>query len=148
MSRIRVTPADDDEVIVVGAGVETVPLQTSGADVPKGDRVAEGSGDSEDLDAREGQEGQGSTGSSEGPWGPEGSGGPENPEALEGPKAPEGRAKEGKSSPSSPTSKHEYRETTLEDLDSSDMPLTQRVVIIAAIVCIIGALVYYFVVMR
>lgn len=37
-----------------------------------------------------------------------------------------------------------YRETTLEDLESTSMPLTQKIVIIAAIVCIIGAVIYYF----
>ena len=41
-----------------------------------------------------------------------------------------------------------YRETTLEDLESSGMPFAQRVVIVAAVVCIIGALIYYFVAMR
>lgn len=40
------------------------------------------------------------------------------------------------------------RETTLEDLEPQAMPLAQRIVIIAAVVCIIGALVYYFMVMR
>ena len=41
-----------------------------------------------------------------------------------------------------------YHETTLEDLEGAKMPLAQRIVIIAAIICIIGALVYYFVAMR
>ena len=41
-----------------------------------------------------------------------------------------------------------YRETTLEDLEPGKMPTAQRIVIIAAIVCIIGALVYYFMAMR
>lgn len=35
-----------------------------------------------------------------------------------------------------------YHETTLEDLKSTPMPLAQRVVIVAAIVCIIGAVIY------
>lgn len=35
-----------------------------------------------------------------------------------------------------------YQETTLEDLKSAPMPFAQRVVIIAAIVCIIGAVIY------
>lgn len=35
-----------------------------------------------------------------------------------------------------------YHETTLEDLQSTPMSFTQRVVIIAAIVCIIGAVIY------
>ena len=41
-----------------------------------------------------------------------------------------------------------YRETTVEDLEDSGMPFMQKVVIVAAIVCIIGALVYYFAAMR
>lgn len=40
-----------------------------------------------------------------------------------------------------------YHETTLADLESEPMPFAQKVVIIAAVVCIIGALVYYFVFM-
>ena len=40
-----------------------------------------------------------------------------------------------------------YHETTLADLESGPMPFAQKVVIIAAVVCIIGALVYYFVFM-
>ena len=36
---------------------------------------------------------------------------------------------------------------TLDDLKSDPMPTAQKVVIIAAVVCIIGALVYYFVFM-
>ena len=35
-----------------------------------------------------------------------------------------------------------YRETTLEDLEDTSMPFAQRVVIVAAIVCIIGAVIY------
>ena len=41
-----------------------------------------------------------------------------------------------------------YRETTLEDLKGEKMSTTQRVVIIAAIICIIGAVVYYLAFMR
>lgn len=36
----------------------------------------------------------------------------------------------------------DYRESTLEDLQSQPMPLAQRVTIIAAVVCIIGAIIY------
>ena len=36
----------------------------------------------------------------------------------------------------------EYRPTTLEDLEREPMPKIQRIVIIAAVVCIIGAIVY------
>ena len=38
----------------------------------------------------------------------------------------------------------DYHETTLADLDSGPMPMAQRIVIIAAVICIIGALAYYF----
>lgn len=44
--------------------------------------------------------------------------------------------------------KDDYHETTLEDLEPTKMPFAQRVVIVAAVLCIIGALVYYFVAMR
>lgn len=36
----------------------------------------------------------------------------------------------------------DYRETTLEDLQSLKMPLVQKIVIIAAVLCIIGAIAY------
>ena len=42
----------------------------------------------------------------------------------------------------------EYHETTLEDLDSGPMSLTQKIVIVAAILCLIGAVTYYFLFMR
>lgn len=41
-----------------------------------------------------------------------------------------------------------YHETTLDDLKPEPMPMTQKIVIIAAVVCIIGALVFYFAFMR
>lgn len=41
-----------------------------------------------------------------------------------------------------------YRATTLEDLNSSPMTTTQKIVIVAALICIIGAVVYYLVAMR
>ena len=41
-----------------------------------------------------------------------------------------------------------YHETTLSDLEPEPMSTTQKAVIIAAVVCIIGALIYYFVFMR
>ena len=44
--------------------------------------------------------------------------------------------------------KDDYHETTLEDLQGSPMPLMQKIVIVAAIVCIIGAVIYYFAFMR
>ena len=44
--------------------------------------------------------------------------------------------------------KDTYHETTLEDLNSTQMPLAQKIVIVAAIVCIIGAVIYYFAFLR
>ena len=41
-----------------------------------------------------------------------------------------------------------YRPTTLEDLQGKPMPTVQKAVIIAAIICIIGAIVYYIAFMR
>lgn len=41
-----------------------------------------------------------------------------------------------------PGRKDAYHETTLEDLEHAPMPFAQRVVIIAAIICIIGAVIY------
>lgn len=40
--------------------------------------------------------------------------------------------------------KDDYHETTLADLESNPMPLAQKIVIIVAVLCIIGAVVYYF----
>jgi len=42
----------------------------------------------------------------------------------------------------------DYREATLEDLKSQPMPLAQKIVIAAAVVCIIGAIVYYLLFLR
>lgn len=42
----------------------------------------------------------------------------------------------------------DYHEATLEDLKGEPMSLTQKVVIIAAVVCIIGAFAYYFLFLR
>ena len=65
----------------------------------------------------------------------------EAPQAV-APTEPREQRKPGKSREDS------YRETTLDDLKGSPAPLAQKIVIIAAIICIIGALVYYFVAMR
>lgn len=62
--------------------------------------------------------------------------------------APREEAAEPKPAKTKPAARDAYHETTLEDLERTPMPLAQRIVIIAAVVCIIGALVYYFTVMR
>ena len=41
-----------------------------------------------------------------------------------------------------------YSPATLDDLKGEPMSLTQKIVIIAAVVCIIGAIAYYFAFMR
>lgn len=38
----------------------------------------------------------------------------------------------------------DYQETTIDDLDSAPMPLTQKIVLAVAAVAIIGIVVYYF----
>ena len=51
-------------------------------------------------------------------------------------------SEEPPSTPAAPVKKGEYRETTLEDLDSSPMGATQKVVIAAAVVAIVAFIVY------
>ena len=58
----------------------------------------------------------------------------EKPPAAVRPAAPEKGARKAAAS--------EYHETTLEDLQAQSMPFAQKVVIIAAVICIIGAIVY------
>lgn len=72
------------------------------------------------------------------------------PSNSENPAGHEGLADSKSASAAKPSRTREgaYRETSLEDLEPTKMPLAQRIVIVAAIVCIIGALVYYFVAMR
>ena len=45
---------------------------------------------------------------------------------------------------SRPSKEDAYREATLADLERTPMPFAQRVVIVAAIICIIGAVIYCF----
>ena len=61
---------------------------------------------------------------------------------------PEPEPKQASGSASKPKKAAAYSETTLEDLSSTKMPLAQRIVIVAAIVCIIGAVIYYFAFLR
>ena len=53
-----------------------------------------------------------------------------------------------KAKPSTQKKRDDYREATLEDLKSQPMPLAQKIVIAAAVVCIIGAIVYYLLFLR
>lgn len=63
-------------------------------------------------------------------------------EAVQPEKAPQPKEAQPKPVKRSKPKEDRYRETTLEDLKSTPMPFAQRVVIVAAIVCIIGAVIY------
>lgn len=146
MARIVVNPADEDEVIVVGAGgVE--PSPEGGRDEASPAKGDYGESSSAEV-GRKGsssavvlEEGAGAGGSSEGM--PASAPGPTGAAASREVAGDARDARRPKAAPSAG-----YRETTLEDLESSRMPFAQKVVIIAAVVCIIGAIVYYFVAMR
>ena len=125
---ISVTAADEDDV-VINAGIAKPPAGASGetavaAEVPEATGV---------RDAR----------LSEGPGGAGREEAEVEAEADEAAPAPARRA--GRSQAPKDDG---YREATLEDLQGEPMSLTQRVVIIAAVVCIIGALAYYFLFLR
>lgn len=116
---ITVTPADDDD-IVINAGVVRSPETVS-------------SGSDEDLDSTEAE-----SNTSEKPEIPS-SESQEKPAETDGASAAARKAR-GKGA----KKKDDYHEATLEDLQGEPMSTTQRIVIIAAVVCIIGALAYYF----
>ena len=122
MAHIKVNPADEDEVIVAGIGAQpTVDQLDASAPVPE-------------------------TAMDE----------PPTPEAAPLPASPPAaRAVPDRQPGASRSPKQvrrpesgDYHETTLEDLETPGMPLAQRIVIVAAVVCIIGAIVYYLVAMR
>lgn len=121
MARIVVTPAEEDEVIFAGGG----------ADGAAGRELEPGSSAEPEHDAADAREFAAAA--------EPGSGRAAEPE-------PEAEGATAASPEPSPAAA--FRETTLDDLESSPMPFAQRVVIVAAVVCIIGALVYYFVAMR
>ena len=131
MARITITPAEEDEVIVAGA---TSGGELEGQSFPEKPVEPEPEPESAgDFAERETPETLGSDAT------------PVSPAVAESPAAGASRRTMSREKPNRAD---EYRETTLEDLDSTPMPLVQRIVIVAAVVCIIGALVYYFVVMR
>ena len=134
MARIVVTPADEDEVIVVGeSGAERKEAEPS---------ASPASGDAHAPIMR------GKTGDEDSsPATPAVQGDMPKEEGDGAPVASSSSRSSGSARKTS-SSSGAYREATLEDLESSPMPLAQKVVIVAAVVCIIGALVYYFVVMR
>lgn len=63
------------------------------------------------------------------------------PETQAQPQQPQPRPK----AQSQPKKRDDYREATLEDLQPQPMSLTHKIVITAAVLCIIGAIVYCFV---
>ena len=107
MKHITVTPAEDDEVIVVGAEPARETTREPAYETTR-EPARETTRETTDETTRETTD--------------------EKPERHPKP--------------------DEYHETTLEDLQSTSMPLAQKIVIIAAVICIIGALVYYFLLMR
>lgn len=119
---ITVTPADEDDV-VINAGVSK-PSATIDSDfVDERDSADDVENVSEDAGAlsRERRE---------------------NSAKIDA--AATGRISQGQRA----EKKDDYHEATLEDLQGEPMSLTQKAVIIAAVVCIIGALIYYFVFLR
>lgn len=145
---IAVTAADEDDEVIT-AGVR--PAVEAGAAEPDGAKAGVVQGQAKDLAKDRAAIGDGSSGEAQ-VVGDDGgaSEAPEVPEALgvhasaDAPVKPAARKPAGQSA----RKREEYRETTLSDLEPQPMSTTQKAVIIAAVVCIIGALVYYFAFMR
>lgn len=124
MKHITVTPAEEDEVVYAGAAAQPEDDGLAGSE-PNGELV-----DVPDV-APEPQAKVVSAAAAA-----------DVPEIAAEPKPVSGQQ------PAKRPRADSYREATLEDLQSDGMPLMQKVIIVAAVVCIIGALVYYFAVMR
>lgn len=148
MTRITVTPAEEDEVIVAGLPAEQTPEParfTGIADESSAEAASVG---------QTGVVGQDSNG--KGPSAVEQASAAKETAATSA--KPSATVESASVSTAAPEpaiastgrrkAKDEYHETTLEDLEPTKMPFAQRVVIVAAVLCIIGALVYYFVAMR
>lgn len=120
---ITVTPPEDDD-IVINAGVA------------KSAEIASSAGD-EELESAEAAEGE-----------PEKVDAPSFESQEEPAKTDAEVAAARKAHDKNAKKKDDYHEATLEDLQGEPMSLTQRIVIIAAVVCIIGALAYYFIFLR
>ena len=145
---ITVTAADEDEVIIAGVGAveSTAPDAAIKPDAATGPDAAAEPDASTELDA--------STDPDAAAPSAEGSdlGSEPMPEAAPGSDRIEASATPVPSQ-AAPVKRKKaradnYRETTLEDLESQSMPLAQKIVIIAAVVCIIGAIVYYLLFLR
>ena len=133
---IAVTAADeDDEVITAGVKPSAQEAAESGVrDELAGDvQVAGDEGDNGDGD--EAGAVAGAVASAETPVERAAAAGPQ-------------KLAKGASDARSARKQGEYRESALSDLEPEPMSMTQKVVIIAAVVCIIGALIYYFAFMR
>ena len=159
---ITVTAAEDEDVVIFAGAVtegdsEMLEPTEAGADVPQA--VEEPGPRTEGPDPRTEEPGPRTEGPDPRPEGsdprPEGS--DPRPEGsgprTEGPDPchPEGEARRisaKRAASERPEPKDDYHETTLEDLQGTPMPLTQIIVIVAAIVCIIGAVIYYLAFMR
>lgn len=120
---ITVTPPDDDDVVILAGAASDEPQAVQPANGPLGDGVG-----------RDGEKRPGEI-----PHMDAASDAAEQPRQSE---RPPQRDRQGQRQQQRQR-KDAYRETTLEDLQSTRMPLAQKIVIIAAVVCIIGAIVYY-----
>lgn len=116
---ITVTAADEDDVVIVAGAPEAVPEEPDPAPEP------EPASDHEPEPAPE----------------------PEKPKAAQDAARKASQDAKRKAA-QKPKPESGYRETTLEDLQGKPMPLIQKVVIVAAIVCIIGAVIYCVAFMR
>ena len=122
---IKVTaPEEDDVVIVAGAPRKAEPSGPEGVDIAQAS-ANEPAPASAHAPAQQAAKGDSSKGDSDK--------GDTEP-------APEKTTTEKPKAKAAPADG--YRETTLEDLEDRSMPLTQKIVIIAAIICIIGAVIY------
>ena len=120
---ITVTPADDDDIVINAGVVEPSETVSYGLD--------------EDLDSTQAESSLAEKSDA--------------PSAESGEKPAEANAASAaarKARGEGAKKKDDYHEATLEDLQGEPMSLTQRIVIIAAVVCIIGALAYYFLFLR
>ena len=129
---ISVTPPDEDD-FVINAGIVKDSAFDSRAD--EADIVAYESTDVEPPDIP-----QGSDDNKGDVLGGDRRAGEPTAESAKGKKAEQAAKRRGADG-------EEFQETTLQDLRGEPMPFTQKVVIIAAVVCIIGALAYYFICM-
>ena len=133
MARIAVTPAEEDEVIIAGASSNIEPDNRASSEASGFVEPVRETAGADSFEAGEASVPSDSLAASKEPASA---------------KSEETVAQARPANREKPNRADDYHETTLEDLESGGMPFAQRVVIVAAVVCIIGALVYYFVAMR